>query len=58
VPQNKTKQNKTKQTKRKTKTNPYIFTSNYHKPLQNRGGHSDWCEVESQGCFDLHFPDD
>jgi hypothetical protein len=20
--------------------------------------HSDWCEVESQGCFDLHFPDD
>jgi hypothetical protein len=18
--------------------------------------HSDWCEVESQGCFDLHFP--
>jgi hypothetical protein len=19
--------------------------------------HSDWCEVESQGCFDLHFPD-
>ena len=21
-------------------------------------GHSDWCEVESQGCFDLHFPDD
>jgi hypothetical protein len=21
-------------------------------------GHSDWGEVESQGCFDLHFPDD
>jgi hypothetical protein len=20
--------------------------------------HSDWCEVECQGCFDLHFPDD
>jgi hypothetical protein len=20
--------------------------------------HSDWCEVESQGCFDLHFPVD
>jgi hypothetical protein len=20
--------------------------------------HSDWCEVESQGCFDLHFHDD
>jgi hypothetical protein len=20
--------------------------------------HSDWCEVESQGCFDLHFPND
>jgi hypothetical protein len=20
--------------------------------------HSDWCEVEFQGCFDLHFPDD
>ena len=20
--------------------------------------HSDCCEVESQGCFDLHFPDD
>ena len=20
--------------------------------------HSGWCEVESQGCFDLHFPDD
>jgi hypothetical protein len=20
--------------------------------------HSDWCEVESQGCFDLHFRDD
>jgi hypothetical protein len=20
--------------------------------------HSDWCEVESQGYFDLHFPDD
>jgi hypothetical protein len=20
--------------------------------------HSDWCEVESQGCFDLHFSDD
>jgi hypothetical protein len=20
--------------------------------------HSDWCEVEAQGCFDLHFPDD
>jgi len=20
--------------------------------------HSDWCEVESQGCFDLHFPYD
>jgi len=20
--------------------------------------HSDWCEVESHGCFDLHFPDD
>jgi hypothetical protein len=20
--------------------------------------HSDWCEVESQGGFDLHFPDD
>jgi hypothetical protein len=20
--------------------------------------HSDWCEVESQGCFDLYFPDD
>jgi hypothetical protein len=20
--------------------------------------HSDWCEVESQGCFDLQFPDD
>jgi hypothetical protein len=20
--------------------------------------HSDGCEVESQGCFDLHFPDD
>jgi Ni,Fe-hydrogenase III component G len=20
--------------------------------------HSDWCEVESQDCFDLHFPDD
>jgi hypothetical protein len=20
--------------------------------------HSDWYEVESQGCFDLHFPDD
>ena len=20
--------------------------------------HSDWCEVESQGCFDFHFPDD
>jgi hypothetical protein len=20
--------------------------------------HSDWCEVESQGCFELHFPDD
>jgi hypothetical protein len=20
--------------------------------------HSDWCEKESQGCFDLHFPDD
>jgi hypothetical protein len=20
--------------------------------------HSEWCEVESQGCFDLHFPDD
>ena len=20
--------------------------------------HSDWCGVESQGCFDLHFPDD
>jgi hypothetical protein len=19
--------------------------------------HSDWCEVEYQGCFDLHFPD-
>ena len=19
--------------------------------------HFDWCEVESQGCFDLHFPD-
>jgi hypothetical protein len=19
---------------------------------------SDWCEVESQGCLDLHFPDD
>jgi hypothetical protein len=19
--------------------------------------HSDWCEVESQDCFDLHFPD-
>jgi len=19
---------------------------------------SDWCEVESKGCFDLHFPDD
>jgi hypothetical protein len=19
--------------------------------------HSDWCDVESQGCFDLHFPD-
>jgi hypothetical protein len=20
--------------------------------------HSDWCEMESQGCFDLQFPDD
>ena len=20
--------------------------------------HSDWCKVESQGCFDLHFSDD
>jgi len=20
--------------------------------------HYDWCEVESQGCLDLHFPDD
>ena len=20
--------------------------------------HFDWCEVESQDCFDLHFPDD
>jgi hypothetical protein len=20
--------------------------------------HSDWCVVESQGCFDLYFPDD
>jgi hypothetical protein len=20
--------------------------------------HYDWCEAESQGCFDLHFPDD
>jgi len=20
--------------------------------------HYDWCEVESQGCFDFHFPDD
>jgi hypothetical protein len=20
--------------------------------------HSDWCEMESQGCFDVHFPDD
>ena len=20
--------------------------------------HSDWYEIESQGCFDLHFPDD
>jgi hypothetical protein len=20
--------------------------------------HSDWCEMESQGCFDLHLPDD
>ena len=20
--------------------------------------HSDWCEVESHGCFDLHFPDE
>jgi len=20
--------------------------------------HSDWCKVESQGRFDLHFPDD
>jgi hypothetical protein len=20
--------------------------------------HSDWCEVESQGCFDFHYPDD
>jgi len=20
--------------------------------------HSDWCEVDSQGSFDLHFPDD
>ena len=20
--------------------------------------HTDWCEVESQGCIDLHFPDD
>ena len=21
-------------------------------------GHSDWCEVESQGCLKLYFPDD
>ena len=20
--------------------------------------HSDWCEMESKGCFDLHLPDD
>jgi hypothetical protein len=20
--------------------------------------HSDWCEMKSQGCFDLHFPND
>uniref|UniRef100_A0A0V1KGR9 Uncharacterized protein n=1 Tax=Trichinella nativa TaxID=6335 RepID=A0A0V1KGR9_9BILA len=27
-------------------------------PTSNGGVHSDWCKVESQGHFGLHFPDD
>jgi hypothetical protein len=29
-----------------------------HQHLSFDLSHFDWCEVESHGCFDLHFPDD
>jgi hypothetical protein len=37
-----------------------VGTSSGYMPrrgIVGSSGHSDWFEMESQGCFDLHFPD-